>query len=832
MHRCSSAFRLTLAVSFIMTLTGCLGKNSGNSNNGGVSSVTLSPAGNVSIDVGTTLGFGATGKNAGGGTVLGVDIQYIVESATPSSAPLSVASSGNACAGTWDASFDICSPGTPGIAYVRAVINGITSSVTTVYVHQHVDSVKIVNGEQNQPPYQYSCFPQGQTWQYEANAYSDIGGQVVDISNTVGPMTWSSSNTGVVTTTPLFTVSPTNPGSSVNFVQTTAKAPGITELTASISGTASNPFPYTTCLIKAIYLQIAGQNQAGNSITVNNGSSISVKAIAIDTLYGIADSAPLAAPPLTWTTTNPEVASFSTVTNTTGTNSATARNNLGGAMLSASCTPPSCNIGLPGVSPSGVIVPSLPIYASDCNATTLPPCPLPSGTNGYSAISVDVTSTSTTPTYTAWAATTDCQNALGCSSALFSVTQGTKPIGTILSLPRTPNSMMFNHLASPRVYLGSDQGLMYVDVSSSSPAVDVVSNATTPCNVTLCGKVLTISNDGSLVVVSDTISNPSQVYIYNGSSTGAIPVDLKIPGETATAAAFSPDQLKLFILTNTGSMYIYSTVDALTSVPIATSVTDVKFSGDGSFAYIAGAPGPTSVTGYATCDSPTTDVLSGVPITTTYPTLPPLPTSPPFALYPLPTQQLDSAGNWAETLLALDPPNVDTFAVKELPTPLLTQNQYVCIPPSIELDTDLPKTSVSLGQGNFSPLYAQLVADGTEFIVVATNVHAVLLFDVNNGTTTSVPLFGGANPLSASASTDGSQVFVAACDQYDQDGTTCAVGSIHIINTGIGNFTTGQGDFQQVPYVNGSNDNDRNMCNNGGNPAPQCLPNLVAIRPQ
>ena len=43
--------------------------------------------------------------------------------------------------------------------------------------------------------------------------------------------------------------------------------------------------------------------------------------------------------------------------------------------------------------------------------------------------------------------------------------------------------------------------------------------------------------------------------------------------------------------------------------------------------------------------------------------------------------------------------------------------------------------------------------------------------------------------------------------------------------------TIGQGDAVQVPYLN-VNNNDTNMCNNSGNPAPQCLPNMIAIRPQ
>ena len=77
-------------------------------------------------------------------------------------------------------------------------------------------------------------------------------------------------------------------------------------------------------------------------------------------------------------------------------------------------------------------------------------------------------------------------------------------------------------------------------------------------------------------------------------------------------------------------------------------------------------------------------------------------------------------------------------------------------------------------------------------------IPAVLLFNVSNGTTTSVPLVGDSDPLSASASTDGSQVYVAACDR-SITATTCAAGSVHIVYT-CGDLARGQGDFQQVPY--------------------------------
>ncbi len=818
MHRCGSGFLLTLALAFVTALAGCLGKSSNNSTGGGVATVSLNPSGNVSLEIGKSEVFSASGKNAGGSTVTGSTVQYIVQSGSPNAAaPLSIASNGNACAGTWDVNVAICSPGSSGIALVTAVIDGVSSPVTTVYVHQHVDSIQIRDAS-GQPPYAYDCFPQGKTWQYSAAAFSNN----LDISTTVGPMNWSSSNAGVVNTTPTLSG---NPGSQVNFLQTTAAAPGITQIYASVSGTSSQPLLYTTCLIQAIYLQISGQNTGGNSITVNNGGSVSVKALAIDTLYNVADFAPLSNPPLTWSTSNPEVVSFTAATNSTGTNTASARNNLGGAVITASCTPPTCNIGLPGITSSGAIVPSLPLYASDCNATVnSPTCPLPSGTKGYSAISVNVTTVTSAPTYTAWAATTGCQNLAGCSSALFPVTPGATPIGTIASLPRTPNSMLFNH--STRLYIGSDQGLMYLDVTSTNPTVNSVSSITIPCNVSLCGKVLAVSNDGSRVAISDKISTPSQVYIYNGTSGSTTPVDLILPGETATAAAFSPDELKLFVLTNTGRMYIYSTVDALTSAAIANSVTDVKFSANGSFAYVSGDPEATSVSGFATCDTPTTSVI-GSAITTSYPTLPPLPTAPPFALYPLPAQALDSLGNWTQVVLALDPPNVDTFGVN-VSQGALPLGQYVCVPPSVTADLSFPKTSVNLGLGNFTPLYAQLVANGREFVIVALNVPAVIVVNVSDGSFTSVPLANSAAPLSASSTADGSEVFVAACDQYDQSTTppTCSVGSIHIVST------TGKGDFQQVPYVNAKDSNDRNMCNNAGNPVPQCLPDLVVIKPQ
>jgi hypothetical protein len=810
----------------MLALTGCLGKNSSTPGEGGVVSVTLSPTSTFSMDVGATQAFSATGKDSTGRTVPGVSIQFVVSvpAGTSTPSPLAVATNGNACAGTWDASVAFCSPGNPGIALVTAVINGVSSAPTTVYVHQHVDSVQINNSAEGIAP-PYNCFSQGQTWRFEAFAYSNG----VDITTTVGPITWSSSNASVVTTAPYV---PQNQATVLNQVLTTAKTPGVTQLYASVSGTTSSAYLYTTCLIQAIYLQINGQAEQGNSIAVNNGTSVPINAIAVDSLCGVANNTPLSNPPLTWSTTNPEVANFSTTTNTTGSNNASAKNNLGGATLFASCSPPSCNVGVSGFTPPGLTtpVPSLPVYATDYDATLNPQCRPPNLTKGFGTISVDVTSTSIVPTYTAYVATTDCNDQPGCTSALFSVKPGLIPIGTtIYTLPRTPNSMMINYAS--RIYFGTDQGLMYLDIGSSTTTATLVSNSPVPCYVSLCGKVLNISNDGKQVVISDTVSTPSQVYIYNSGSTSAAPVDLVLSNnETATAASFSPDQSKVFIVTNLGNMYIYSTVDALTKIPIAPTATDIEFSSDGSFAYVAGTSPTNSsdaVTAYSTCSLPTEGSVELDSVGTT---------GTPIKLFPSPNlPEPFDLGNFlweTQNVLALAPPYIEFLQAqfRQVPIPYMPQMQFTC-----NVNTFLSFTngqSYNLGQGNFAPFFERLVGDGTELVMVASHIPAVLIFNVNNGTTTSIPLerpgFGPTNPLAADATTDGSQVYVAACDQYVPKTTppVCAAGSVHVVNT------ITQGDYQQVPYVNIDDNNNPNMCNSQGGSGPLCLPNLVVIKPQ
>jgi hypothetical protein len=804
MRRCFSGLILLSVVCLVLALTGCLGSSTPNPPNGGVKSVSINPSGNFSLEVGTSQVFTASALDANGRAVAGVNIQYVVSSppGAVGSPPISITSSGNACAGTWDTAQAICSPGTAGVALVQAVANGFSSPQTTVYVHQHIDTIQIVPVESIPPT--YDCFSQGQTWLYQAKAYYNGS----DITNSVGPISWASSNTGVFTAVPY--VPPLNPD-ILNQVKITASTPGVTSLFATASGTTSSPIPLTTCLVRSIRLQIGGTTS--NTITVNTGSSVAVLATAIDTLGNV-----LSKPPLTWSTSNPEVVAFSSTTNTTGTNNAAARNNSGGATLTASCTPPSCNIGVvPGVPVSSAM--PVNVYANNGQVSPV------NQQQGYGAVSVNVTPPTTLPTYLGWAATTQCANAPGCTSVMFQFTPGQlNPVGKTIVLPRTPNSLVFNYQASTRAYIGSDYGLMYYDIGGTTSTANLISSSSTPCNVALCGKVLAISNDGKIAVVSDDISPTPQVYIYNAGSTasgsggsGSAVTDLVL-SDVAKVAVFSPDQSKIFLVTNSGTLYVYSTVAPLGIIPTSGSPAGTSFSADGSFAYVATTPA--AVNAYSMC-APAADVASvkiGSTATSAYP----------IGLYPTPVIQT-SPTQLIQNVIALDPPYVQVLTAEYTQNPIAqtfplpSTSQFNCNVPTLNFTST---ATYNLGQSTLTPVYSRLTGNGTQLIVVARKIPAVLIFNVNDGTTSSIPLYKTVDPLSASASSDGSQVFVASCDQYPNNDSSqpCSTGTVHVVDT-----LTGRGDYQQVSYINNVTNN---MCNGQGGTAPVCFPDLVALKPQ
>ncbi|HZQ68179.1 MAG TPA: hypothetical protein VFA68_06650 [Terriglobales bacterium] len=673
-----------VAVFLLAALVGC-GSSRSTTNFPKPASLTLSPTPTASMDIGTTQSFTATAHNFSG-RIITEPISFL----SSNTAVLTIANNGMACAGTWDSlsAPTVCTPGPAGVAQVTATALGVNSPPTTVYVHQHVQSIQVTPAPVPPPP-TTSCISKDTTENFQATAYTlGAGGQLVDITSTVGPFTWTQTNGLVVGLNSTLTTLPQGQ------VQATAKTPGVAQIYASAANVNGIPINFTTCPVESISLTVAGSNTTSFSTTA--GTSKSITATVTDTLGNT-----ITGVPLTWSSSNFAIGNVSSSGSVT-----MSSTQVGGVSVTASCTPPTCNIG---------ILPSLPIYPTQ-------------------AISgVSTRTSTTTPSQTVLVTTTGCSmpNAGNCATVLQQLTIPGST-STAIVLPATPNSLVFNKFGT-LAFLGTDsnqfgtKGLMILNVSGTTPTVFQ--------NTSVVGKVLAVSGDGTSsstttkVVVADNLSTPNQVYIYDSMSNTR--VALSITG--AVAAAFSPDGLKAFIVAHdpaagTDTLYIYSTLDALKAVPLGSPATDVTFHPTGAFGYLAGGAAA-SVTAYRTCDDALADTI-GTPAT-------------PFAIRPV----IDGSA-----MLALDPPNIDVIPV--------SLSGSGCQPTAAHSAA----RSINLGQGAITPSQFILSSDASKAYVVSQNLGSILIFDVGSETTGGISLVGNATPLRADLSSDGATLFVTASD--------------------------------------------------------------------
>jgi hypothetical protein len=418
-----------------------------------------------------------------------------------------------------------------------------------------------------------------------------------------------------------------------------------------------------------------------------------------------------------------------------------------------SCTPPTCNAG---------INPTLPIYPQ-------------------AAFNFDVRGTTSAASPTVYATTTACGDLLAnpfnatCTPTLVSVTRpsATAPFaaGTPVALLSTPNSFVFDR-SGGHAYFGVDstdfnqKGLMIFDGSS----VTEVRSAP--------GKVLAISPDGNSTIVSDTFDSPNLLFICtNCSSTSRTVTSFQISG--ATAAAFSPDNLKAYILAG-NKLYVYSKLDPLQTINLGGAANDVAFHPQGGFAYVAGPS--TSLTPYRNCDNAP---ISSATLNTS---------NTPLLIRPLPD------GN---TLLVLGPPNIDLVSVTSLTSVACT---------GIITNTT---NSFDLGEGSFIPTQFFISPDGSTAYILGNSSGSppsrlpfVIVFNVNTQSASVLSLSNSATPLSASLSPDGTLLFVGADD-----------GTLHVIDTASGL------DTQQVTFPFPTNE----LCFGPGNPLTQVPLSQVRI---
>jgi hypothetical protein len=811
----SSGLWLAVAISCLLGLPAC-GKGSKAGAPLFPGKVTLTPGTTTSLDLGGTLNFTAAVQ-----TVSGTNLATTVTYSSSDTSILNLAPNGVACGGHWDVAFTSCTPGAPGVAQVTASALGGNSEPTYVFVHPPIDNVTVTGILLTGVPVQEPCLSQSQTMTVEAHAFS----QGADITASVGPFTWSASNATVVTLTPLpnTSVDPitkTKYNFPTNQATATAVTPGISYIYASAGGATSTSFQqptltnasgatspildfFATCAIRNIALEVGnvGSGQT-NLVAAKGGTSQSIVATLTDimdnsSLPNTDGGVVLSKIPLTWSASQPGAVGIGTGCTQSCTVSLTSP---GAGTITASCSPPTCNVGFPVVPASLATTAQITacstyfqaIYPNFAGCELLIPVPVyssneflvpPNQTTPLSpAAAISAQITGSTSTANVFATSFGCSHVspTDCSTSSYYLITAKASAGSETQIPVSPNSFLFDP-AGDKLYMGSDFGAETVNPtnfgSSTSPFGSLGS---------VTGKVLAVSSNGNSAIFSDTIHTPNQVYVVQTSPT-SVTTPLNI--SSATTAAFSPDGLKAFIVggTNSSSLYVYSPLQALQQyVPTTTPPTnpqlnllgpanDIAFSPNGAFAYVAeSAANGTSanITAFANCSNQLVATIN-------------LPANPIF-MRVLPNFHLDGTDSSGLPipdgvhLLVLDATGFDivtsTITAPGVAGTLCPQVLTIAALQRIELGQQISSSA------NFfaSP-------DGTQLYVVNPGSSSILIYSFIAGAPTGgIEILGNATPLSSDISADGGTIVIVGSD-----------GLLHEIGT-----ATGGADLYQVPFPN------------------------------
>jgi hypothetical protein len=780
--------------------------------------ITLNPSPSYSMQVGTTVPLIASATNSANSGIRPT-FTYSVSPSSPAGV-LDIAPNGFVCAGSWNApAYNTCSPGNTGMVQVTASALGATSAPTLIFVHAPIDNIQVnlvppVNSpppacpnqqtlpaacnipfnkgncttqidSQGQPFTSCKCLSQNQTEILQATAYS----QGVDITASIGPFTWTQVSAGVATITPIV-----NSTFNVATNQTTVSPgnPGQTQLIASASGVFSQPYNFETCPVQCIALQLSENGQFTNqtSFAVDKGTNETIIATAVDVQGCIVPK-----PALTWVSSQ-SAALIPGSANTgcpAGSICSVSSSQPGAAAITASCTPPSCNTGFP------------------LNPANLSPPYIPQPVYPVTAISGLVTGT---PTSTSVLATSqDCYSDILCGVGLYNVSTSSNLPGGATGLPAPPNSLIFD-LAGDKAFMGSEFGALAITVSSlvgtgNNPFSALPAPGTT--RGVVIGKVLAVSHNGATAVFSDTVSTPNQVYVANTapSSTTALNVN------GATAAAFSPDSLKAFILGDGGNtLYAYSALQYLQLAqpsPLPTPATSIVFNSTGSFALLSGGSPAGSLAVYNTCDNSLVTLSSpGISTPPAFLKMVPAGNIPQGNLFGgvlIPT--LETAG--LDFFIGLDSTGIDIIA-----TNLAQDDTFATLCPlKVALahtpspqNTTFPPFHINLNQGTFHPINFFISPDSTQAYIVSTD-RGVLVYNFNTQSASSIALVNNATPVAADMTVDGTLIYVAGSD-----------GLLHQLNTVLGV------DLYQTSFLP-LTDSSNNFCFTGSD----CHLNLIAVKP-
>ena len=564
---------LLSSIPFGVSISGCAHNLAPTFCNGGDSGMTTTQAATITlqpITYGVSLNFAEIGQLQGPTTTDCKGSSVSVGAYTYGTTDMTIAdiqpNTGRLCAGSWNRNsgggipdFTYCTAtNKPGIAYVSASADGVTSNPLPVFVHPVVTSIVLggpssncttdpttaccplaTTGAVTAPPYlANSCISQGSTAQLVARVYAGTGANQTNISCLAGHLQLSAQ--GASSTTAISPVVSIDQNGVA-----TANQPGSVLISANIADAASSAGFFSTCPPASITLTTPGST--ANPVVVNQNNPQALVASAIDTngvsLTGLnleyVSTAPTTIPASLGGTVTPPLA--------------------GAASISAVCQPPNCNMS--SYNQIGLFGNGKPVTSN----------------------SVNITAPGTNSTVLYMASTQ--------SQYMAQIDFTTSVLGQPYLLPYVPNSMVISNDGST-LYMGSSTALMVVN------AVNTLSiTRTDPSSP---GNVLAISPNGDILVLSD----PVRQIISLESSAGGV---LSTYGGVATHAEFAPDSQTVYI-TAGNQLLVYSTNSGWTSITPATSagtpVTDVAVTVPAVGAYFAGPT--TTARSYCAVSSPTT----------------------------------------------------------------------------------------------------------------------------------------------------------------------------------------------------------------------------------
>ena len=311
MRRFVTLFVLLLSsVPFGVSISGC---NRGNAAptfcNGGDSGMTTAQAATITLQpvvYGVSLNYAEIGQLQGPTTTDCKGSSVGIAAYTYGTTDMTIAdiqpTTGKLCAGTWNRNsgggipdFTYCTPtNKPGVAYVTASADGVTSNPLPVFVHPVVTSIVLGGPSSNcttdpttaccplatagavtAPPYlANSCISQGSTAQLVARVYAGTGANQTNISCLAGHLQLSAQGeTSTTAISPVVSI-------DQNGVAT-ANQPGSVLISANIANAASSAGFFSTCPPASITLTTPGST--ANPVLVNQNNPQPIVATAIDT---------------------------------------------------------------------------------------------------------------------------------------------------------------------------------------------------------------------------------------------------------------------------------------------------------------------------------------------------------------------------------------------------------------------------------------------------------------------------------------------------------------------------------------------------------------------